>query len=69
MNKVKMQKQRVKTAELDKKKRMDGWMDFLVWPEDIPVGAETAGCLVEALGYNQCGCLLGTGTAGQSYPV
>lgn len=48
---------------------MDGWMDFLGWPEDIPVGAETAGCLVEALGYNQCGCLLGTGTAGQSYPV
>lgn len=67
MNKVKMQKQRVKTAELEK--RMDGWMDFMVWPEDIPVGAETAGCLVEALGYNQCGCLLGTGTAGQSYPV
>lgn len=35
---------------------------------DVPVGVEIAGCLVEARGCNQCGCPLGTGTAGLSYP-
>lgn len=35
---------------------------------DIPVGVEIAGCLVEARGRSQRGCLLGTSTAGQSYP-
>lgn len=35
---------------------------------DLPVGAEIAGCLVEAEGCNQCGCPSGTGTAGSSCP-
>ena len=37
-------------------------------PKQVPVGVEIAGCLVEAQGCSQCGCLLGTGTARQSYP-
>lgn len=35
---------------------------------DVPVGVEIAGCPVEARGCNQCGCPLGEGTAGSSYP-
>lgn len=37
-------------------------------PKQVPVGVEIVDCLVEAQGCSQCGCLLGTGTAGQSYP-
>ena len=42
-------------------------MRYEVW-SDVPVGVEIAGCLAEAQGCNQRGCLLGTGTAGSSYP-
>lgn len=34
-----------------------------------PVGVEIAGCVAEALEYNQCCCLIGRGTTIPSYPV
>ena len=43
-------------------------MTPLLCGHKLPVGAEIAGCLVEAQGCGRCGCLLDTGTAGLTYP-
>lgn len=43
-------------------------MLLIIGAKSVPVGVEIAGCQVEAQGRNRCGCPLGTGTAGQSYP-